>query len=331
MMSKPRVLYAIQGTGNGHISRALEILPHLQKEAEVDVLISSRAHTLELPIAVKYRMGGLGFVFGKKGGIDYYQTWLEGKVSRLWKEIRQLPVRHYNLILNDFEPVSAWAARWAGIPCIGLSNQYASRQMASGIGLDPVGRFILQHYAPVSDGYGIHYESKGERIFTPIIRTSIREAHAHTGQHICTYLPSYAPEKIIKLLGAFRATPFEVFTKEVKREERHKNITLLPIQANRFEQSLLSSRGVFCNAGFGVTTEALFLGKPLLVVPMKGQIEQQINAKCLSGLGVTTLKRFKEKHLPILDAWLREGKSISVHYPDITRNVVQTILEKHAK
>jgi hypothetical protein len=88
---------------------------------------------------------------------------------------------------------------------------------------------------------------------------------------------------------------------------------------------------VFCNAGFGVTTEALFLGKPLLVVPMKGQIEQQINAKCLSGLGVTTLKRFKEKHLPILDAWLREGKSISVHYPDITRNVVQTILEKHAK
>ena len=35
-----KVLYAIQGTGNGHLSRAEDIVPHLQKRAEVDILVS---------------------------------------------------------------------------------------------------------------------------------------------------------------------------------------------------------------------------------------------------------------------------------------------------
>ena len=37
-----RILYGIQGTGNGHISRALEVLPYLKKKASVDILISGR-------------------------------------------------------------------------------------------------------------------------------------------------------------------------------------------------------------------------------------------------------------------------------------------------
>ena len=35
-----KVLYAFQGTGNGHIARAQEIIPILKKYAEVDILIS---------------------------------------------------------------------------------------------------------------------------------------------------------------------------------------------------------------------------------------------------------------------------------------------------
>ena len=35
-----KILYGIQGTGNGHLSRAEEIVPILKKMAHVDVLIS---------------------------------------------------------------------------------------------------------------------------------------------------------------------------------------------------------------------------------------------------------------------------------------------------
>ena len=35
-----KILYAIQGTGNGHLSRSMDIVPLLKKMGEVDVLVS---------------------------------------------------------------------------------------------------------------------------------------------------------------------------------------------------------------------------------------------------------------------------------------------------
>ena len=60
-----RVLYAIQGTGNGHISRAREIIPHLQDYCQCDILISGTQCDVELDVPVKYRFKGLSFWFGK--------------------------------------------------------------------------------------------------------------------------------------------------------------------------------------------------------------------------------------------------------------------------
>ncbi|WP_369820326.1 glycosyltransferase family protein [Tenacibaculum sp. SG-28] len=69
-----KILYAIQGTGNGHTSRAIEILPYLQRKAAVDVLISGYQCDLSFPFEVKYKKYGLSFIFGKKGGVDVWKT-----------------------------------------------------------------------------------------------------------------------------------------------------------------------------------------------------------------------------------------------------------------
>ena len=60
-----KLLYAIQATGNGHISRAKELIPLLQKHVEVDVLLSGTSADIELGLPVRYRFKGLSFVFGK--------------------------------------------------------------------------------------------------------------------------------------------------------------------------------------------------------------------------------------------------------------------------
>src|SRR3990170_7366789 len=103
-----KILYAIQGTGNGHISRAREIIPLLQRRCETDILISGSQADIELPFEVKFRLHGLGFDFGKKGGIDLRKTYNKANTKRLLKEIKELPVAGYDFVLNDFEPVSAW-------------------------------------------------------------------------------------------------------------------------------------------------------------------------------------------------------------------------------
>ena len=70
-----RILYAIQGTGNGHLSRALDVVPLLRSRCDqLDILISGPPADLPLPFEVKYRAQGMGFLFGKKGGINFVKT-----------------------------------------------------------------------------------------------------------------------------------------------------------------------------------------------------------------------------------------------------------------
>ena len=70
-----KILYAIQGTGNGHLSRALEIIPILQKKGHLDVLVSGTQGDLKLPYDVKYQLKRFSFIFGKKGGVDIWNTY----------------------------------------------------------------------------------------------------------------------------------------------------------------------------------------------------------------------------------------------------------------
>jgi len=53
-----KILYAIQGTGNGHVSRAREIIPILKKKGDVDILISGIQSDIDLPDAIKYKFKG---------------------------------------------------------------------------------------------------------------------------------------------------------------------------------------------------------------------------------------------------------------------------------
>src|SRR5688572_29510104 len=120
-----RILYAVQGTGNGHVCRAREIIPILQKMAEVDILISGTQSDIQLPFNVTYAFKGLSFIFGKKGGVDLLETYKKSHLKTFLQEIKSLPVDIYDLVISDFEPVSSWACYLNNKPCISLSHQAA--------------------------------------------------------------------------------------------------------------------------------------------------------------------------------------------------------------
>ena len=141
-----KILYAIQGTGNGHLSRARDIIPLLQKKGELDILISGSQADVELPYEIKYRFKGLSFVFGKKGGVDLLATYKKGSLKKLYAEIKSLPVEKYDLIINDFEPVSAWACFIRKKECISLSHQAAviNKRSPAPKNSDVIGKTILK-------------------------------------------------------------------------------------------------------------------------------------------------------------------------------------------
>lgn len=327
-----KILYAIQGTGNGHISRALEIIPKLKEMAEVDVLVSASQWELKLPFEVNYRFHGLGFVFGKKGGIDLLNTYLQIDTSRLMQEIRSLDVDQYDLVISDFEPVSAWACQIRKKVCVGLSNQAVSLHPLAPKpeSSDAIGKMILRHYAPVTYNYGFHFKRFDESVYTPIIRQAIRQAEREEKKHITVYLPSYDNERIFSKLKHFGDVTFEIFSKKAKSTFITKNMRFFPLNGVSFVRSMAESAGVITNAGFGTAAEALFLGKKLLVVPMKNQYEQFCNAAVLESMGVTSMNNLKKKQFGKLDEWFSKGQSVSVNYPDETRELLERIISRHA-
>jgi uncharacterized protein (TIGR00661 family) len=328
-----KILYAIQGTGNGHITRALELIPAFKAlpDTEVDILISGTEHDLRLPFEVKYKLKGLSFVFSKTGGIDLLKTFKSLNSRRLLRDISELPVEQYQLVVNDFEPISCRSAILHNVPCIGLSNQAATLHPLAPKPevTDLTGKLILNHYAPCHAQIGFHFKRLTEEVFTPVIRKAVRNAEVGNKGHYTVYLPAYSDQKIIRALEMLPEYEWHIFSKHSKSPYKHKSMSIYPLQNEAFLNSMAQSAGVICNAGFGTTTEALFLGKKLLVVPMKGQLEQQCNAAMLKSMGVDVLKSLKPRHVFVLQNWVSNARPVSVHYPDNAAMVVQAVLKQY--
>jgi uncharacterized protein (TIGR00661 family) len=328
-----KILYAIQGTGNGHLIRALEIVPVLQKHHKVDILISGTHAEIKLPFDVKYRFKGLGFIFGANGGIDIIETYRKNHIKDLLSEINSLPVEDYDLVINDFEPVSAWACYLKNVYCISVSHQAAilNKKAPKPNDMDLIGRAVLKNYAPAKAKYGFHFNNYDDNIFTPVIRSQLREKKIKNKGHYTVYLPAYNDSRILKVLKNCGDANWQVFSKHNKKSIKEDNITIQPINNEAFIESLASSEGVICGAGFETPAEALFMKKKLMVVPMKGQFEQQCNAAALKEMGVPVLKSFKPGNSDKIKRWIEKGNVVKVDYPDNTEKIINKIIAIHAE
>jgi uncharacterized protein (TIGR00661 family) len=324
-----KILYAVQGTGNGHLARAREIIPYLYPKGKIDILVSGTQSDIDLPYAVKYKLKGLSFVFGKNGGVDLVETYKKSNIKQLYQEIKELPIEKYDVVLNDFEPVSAWACKAKNKTCIGLSHQAAvmNKKSPKPSHIDIIGETILKNYAPVTKSYGFHFKAYDENIFTPIIRKEIRKGLVAKNDHYTVYLPSYSIENIVKVLSQIPSINWHVYSKHTLQEYTIGNVVVKKAGNDDFIKSFLSCQGVLCGAGFETPAEALYLNKKLMVIPMKAQYEQHCNAAALEEMGVPIIPSLKSKYVSILKTWVENDQSIIVDYRDETESLLDFIFE----
>ncbi len=323
-----RILYAIQGTGNGHMARAHEVVPMLMEYGQVDLLVSGIQTELSLPWPVKYRLYGWGFIFGKQGGIDWAATVRRSRPINFLKEIFNLPVSQYDLVISDFEPVSAWASILHGVPCIGLSHQSAvlHPSFPKPRQVDWFGKFLLKCYAPASRNYGFHFKKAGSHVFHPIIRSDIRKAKTSNKGHFTVYLPAWSDQAIAAFLNLFPNQQWEVFSKHCQHSQTLGNVVIQPVDKARFTESFVSCEGILCNAGFETPAEALFMRKKLCVIPMHGQYEQQCNAALLQSMGVMVLEDLLPQSQSRVMDWIASGSRVEVDYQDETADILDDLI-----
>jgi len=326
-----KILYAIQGTGNGHISRAREIVPLLQQYGEVDLLVSGTEAEVSLSQPLKYRFHGFSFVFGTKGGVDNWATFKIMNLPQLWKDMHSIPLKQYDLIINDFEPVSAWACRLQKVPSVSLSHQcsFVSPKTPRPDKWN-YAEWLFKYYSPTTHHIGFHFERYDDFIHTPVIRSEIRNLETSNNGHYTVYLPAYDDKTLLKYLKD-TDVEWHIFSKRQKTPYREGNVHICPVNNQEFNKSLASCAGLLTGGGFEGPAEALFLQKKVMMIPMTGQYEQRCNALAASRLGVPVVNGIDEHFAAPLNNWLADDKKVIVNFPDETAQVIHNMIEKYAK
>jgi uncharacterized protein (TIGR00661 family) len=326
---RERIFYAIQATGNGHIARALELMPWLKQYGDVDVFLSGSNSNLTFDLPVKYRSKGLSLFYGNRGGLDYYKMWRELNIQRIWNEAKQLPVEKYDIVVNDFESITSLACWLKKIPSISIGHQasFQSSKVPRPAAKNIISEFVLRNYAKASAYIGLHFEQYDDFIFNPILKKEIRDAEPTDKGYITVYLSHYPDEVVAKHLKLLSDTKFEIFSKKVRSVIVEGNITFIPISNKAFNKSLINCSGVITGAGFETPAEALYLGKKLLCVPIKGQYEQLCNAAALERFNVPLIPSVDKNFSSSIVSGLGEGSPKPLHLTHSTYEIVQHAME----
>lgn len=322
--NRMRILYGVQGTGNGHITRARAIVPHLDRAGiDVDFIFSGRAKEgyfdME-PFGQWRHFQGLTFA-SNQGKISVFNTLKKNSVMQLIQDIKALDLSPYDLVITDFEPISAWAARQQGVNSIGLGHQSAFHYDIPTEGETKVTRKLMQWFAPAATQIGLHWHHFGHPILPPIIDVGETCSMAISNK-VVVYLGFESPEKVIPLLQTFPNTQF-IYYGEFKEPQTLKNISLRPLSREGFKRDLADCEGVISNAGFELISEALHLGKKLLVKPLSGQMEQLSNARALRELALGS--NMATLNTSAIDSWLKSNHSPRCEYPDVAKAITNLI------
>jgi len=320
-----RILYGVQGTGNGHITRARTMARALADSSiEVDFLFSGRPRDkfFDMEAFADFRcLRGLTFCWNN-GKIDHLRTVLGNNLVRFIQDVRSLDLSDYDLVITDFEPISAWAAKMQNKPSIGIGHQYAfSSGQVPTSGHTLLGSMVLKHFAPAQRSIGFHWHHFNGAILPPMIEP-LNHPLTSVEDKILVYLPFENSNRVVDFLRVIKEVNFYIYC-DTDQASDDQNIHLRPFHRGAFQQDLASCNGVIANAGFGLLSEAIQAGKKLLVRPMQGQMEQLSNAEAIEKLDIGEV--MYEFNLKQLREWLNDDCPGPRPYPNVAKAIVEWV------
>jgi uncharacterized protein (TIGR00661 family) len=307
-----KILYSVQATGNGHISRAHQLFPYLSELGEVDVMLSGSNSTLSMDIPVKYRSQGLSFFYSPCGSLDYWKSIKAIDYFRILRDARDLPVEKYDLVINDFDHITARACKLKNVPSIQFGHQ-ASFMSAATPRPDfrsIIGELVLKRYAPATKYVGLHFESYDHFIFPAVIKDVFLNAKPADHGHITVYTPAYQTDCIEKILHQISPVEVHWFLPNIAAPFKKNNIHYFPVNQKYFNESMIHCHGLVTGGGFETPAEALYLQKKLLTIPIGGQYEQQCNAAALAKMGIRQMSFLNDKTKDVFFQWVSGDRPV---------------------
>jgi hypothetical protein len=120
------------------------------------------------------------------------------------------------------------------------------------------------------------------RVVPPLLRKEVKELKASAGDFYLAYMvnPGYA-EEVLSFAQQHPEVQIRAFWDKkgaAAVEYPLPNVSFHQVNDQAFLEAMAACKGLICTAGFESVCEAMYLGKPVVMVPIAGQYEQACNA-----------------------------------------------------
>jgi len=240
-----KILYGVQGTGQGHISRARGVSEAL-RDYDVDVtwLFSGRPKEKLFdmePFGDFKHREGLTMVT-EAGKMRYRKTAFALSPATFIKDATNLDLDPYDLIVCDYEPVIAWACKARGRETIGIGHQYAFGKNTPMTGDTALSRLVMQRFAPANLPVGLHWAPFDNTILPPILDLPKIDPES-VANHILVYLPFEDQNITTAWLQGFPDQSFIQYSPEVT-DGVQGNVVRRKANIHGFKRDLAAAKGV---------------------------------------------------------------------------------------
>ncbi len=310
-MTRKKIIFFVQGEGHGHITQAIsmyELLISKGHEVCAVVLGSSSTRTtpdflfrkIKSPIV---KVKSPNFVFDKKNkSVKIIPSIIHNlfQINAFRNSLRithlLLKLHKPDVVLNFFEPPIGiyYFFRNPRFPmiCIGHQYIYLHRDFRFPRGF-LVNQLAIRFYTRITatraakklalSFYPLPEVSSSQNlvIVPPLLRDEVFGLKPETKDFYLIYLVNSGyMEDIINWHRRHPDTELHCFTDTFDKDVQYHSDTffLHPISDSEFLEKMAETRGLITSAGFESVCEAMYLGKPVLMVPIEGHFEQYCNA-----------------------------------------------------
>jgi uncharacterized protein (TIGR00661 family) len=341
-----RILYSLAQDGRGHSSRGYEIIRRLAGKGH-QVMVLTGGDTYEpLDVALKgmnnvslHRLPGLRSIYGKGGKINYAKTATRNfsliiSGDLIVKKLEELISNYrFDFAISDFEPFLPRAAKKAKLPFITIDNQH--KIMFGKMDHEAIETKHLASYL-VTQGVVRSYHPFGKKcIIASVFKPKLRKKNVHnveiivvgplirdeveklrhkvaTGDFVLVYVKPVLEKTIVPLIKKIN-DKFIMYVKDPSKYKETKNVSFRTHSAEKFAEDLARCKAVVSSAGEQLMSEALYLGKPLFVMPEGGTFEQTLNGYSVKEAKVGDFKDIYKMEKDDITAFLGQLETFRAH------------------
>lgn len=291
-----KIVYGVISVGFGHATRSKVTIDHLKKQGHKVLIITSNNvyDYYKKYYNNLYNIEGLELVF-KKNSVLNFQTLLKNLQKASKKTYDKLVkvkeiIEEFNpdIFISDMESFTSYIAKEKNIPSITIDNQhyliYGKYKFPERYRLSYLKALMIVKSIMFKTKYYLIMTLPGSKLedqhnvfpIKPVIREEVINAKPKSLDYVFVYQSTKSYDKLIEILKRIN---YKFIIYGFNKDQKVGNLIFKKFDDGKeYLNDLINSKAIITNGGFTLISEAIYLKKPTLVVPIKKHFEQIINA-----------------------------------------------------